>query len=174
MSQEESNLWNFMVEFYARPGVANACLQLQEKYKVDVPLFLAVLRAVAEGRAVSSDQIRALDVQCANWRETVIQPLRSVRTAMKAQSQLTDKMGAWELRENIKAIELRAEQLEIHRLERLIAELSLAESPAISQNMYLAARLLLETNGSIFAESLPTEANWIIDSLASSLDCARR
>lgn len=68
MSQEESNLWNFMVEFYAQPGVANACLQLQEKYKVDVPLFLAVLRAVAKGRAVSSDKIRVLDAQCANWR----------------------------------------------------------------------------------------------------------
>lgn len=41
-----------------------------------------------------------------------IKPLRSVRTAMKSRSPMTDEMEGWELRERIKAIELRSEQLE--------------------------------------------------------------
>ncbi len=90
---------------------------------------------------------------------------------MKSRSPMTDEMEGWELRERIKAIELRSEQLEILLLERLIAELPAAESPFALNDMHLAAGLLLETSGSIFPESLPTEANWIIDSLAGSFDC---
>lgn len=169
----DSELWTFMLEFYARPGVATACLRLQETYRLDVPLFLAVLRAVALGRGINADQILTIDKACTAWRDAVIRPLRSIRTAMKAEPRMVDEEMASKLREDIKTIELRAERIEIDMLEDLLAELPPAKSPDIVENLYLAAALVLDGQAPGRAETLPTEAIVIIDSLANFVGHAR-
>lgn len=44
-----TDLWTVMRKVYAMPGVAQACLELQERFELDVPLFLAVLQAAGKG-----------------------------------------------------------------------------------------------------------------------------
>ena len=172
--EERSGLWTFMLEFYALPGVAPACLRLQDTYQLDIPLFLAVLRAASLGTCLDAEEFRELDRKCAGWRDAVIRPLRSIRRAMKADAQLTAEDAAPELREDIKRIELRAERIEIDMLERLLAELPLADHPDIPGTLHSAARLMLGNQVSKRIESLPADAAMIVDTIASFAERARK
>jgi len=138
----QSHLWEFMLRFYARPGVAPACLRLQEACGLDIPLFLALLHATASGRVLDRPRIEILDRECAVWRETVVRPLRAIRSGMKSDPWMTLDTSVPELRERIKAVELSAERIEVEFLQRLIADLPTA-APSGDPDTHRAALFIL-------------------------------
>src|SRR5262249_29851992 len=108
-------LWQFSLALYARPGVPEACLALQDRHGVDVNLVLACLWAAASGRgALDRARIAALRADSEPWQRDVVAPLRAVRRRLK------DGPGP-AFRERLKALELEAERLEQQRLGAALA-----------------------------------------------------
>jgi uncharacterized protein (TIGR02444 family) len=106
--------WRFSLRFYERPGVAAACLDLQDGEGRDVNLLLyaAWLGVSGRGRPSAAD-LAAAEAAIAPWRREVVEPLQSVRRRVK------EEPGAAELYAALKAAELEAEQAAQHRLELL-------------------------------------------------------
>lgn len=103
--------WAFVLDFYARPGVSKACLELQENLGVDVPVLLhAVWLHCAFGSTPDADEVAALDAAVEPMRTHVIGPLRGVRHYIKAHPLGLPAQFMAELRKQIAEAELHAER----------------------------------------------------------------
>ena len=130
-------LWEFSVRLYARPGVAEACLELQDASGVNVPVLLLGAWLGRRSFALDARAIARIGADMAPWHDQVISPLRRLRRLLKdapppGPSQFTDA-----LRQRIKASELEAERIEIAHLEMLAGKLPRgATAPgALSDNL---------------------------------------
>jgi uncharacterized protein (TIGR02444 family) len=104
----------FAKSLYARFGVREACLYLQDEAGCDVILVLAGAWLGTQGRRLEPLEWRALDRELAPWRESVIEPLRSVRRYLKAHS---GEPGVGDLRERVQQAEIQAELRSLQWLE---------------------------------------------------------
>jgi uncharacterized protein (TIGR02444 family) len=105
--------WAFALEVYARPGVSDACLKLQNEAGVDVLMLLAVTFAAIRLRVLLTPaEITELDNACRPWREQIIRPLRAIRTGLKSGPAPAPSNDTEQLRSKIKVIELNAERLQ--------------------------------------------------------------
>jgi uncharacterized protein (TIGR02444 family) len=106
--------WDFSLALYAKPGVAPACLRLQERRGVDVNLLLFCLwLGRAKARRVSAADIAALRSHISVIHDEVVRPLRQARAALKrmlGQTALEAEIAA--LRAAVKRYELDAEHVE--------------------------------------------------------------
>ena len=59
--REESPFWRFSLRFYSRPGVASACLALQDEAGADVNVMLFLLFLAEHKRQVTKEDIARLD-----------------------------------------------------------------------------------------------------------------
>jgi uncharacterized protein (TIGR02444 family) len=76
--------WNFSLEIYAAEGVAEACLDLQERRGCDVNILLFCCWLGASGRpTLTADRLRALLKVSGPWQDEVVRPLRAVRRLLK-------------------------------------------------------------------------------------------
>jgi uncharacterized protein (TIGR02444 family) len=109
-----SDLWNFASYCYARPGVEQTCLRLQDE-GADVCLLFCALWL--ERRKVACDTARLEQLRgiAEPWQRQVVQPLRELRRGWKTES-ANDPAQA-RLREQVKALELEAEQELLRRLQ---------------------------------------------------------
>jgi len=117
---ESGHFWAFSLAVYARPGVAEACLRLQEARSLDVNLLLHALWCGALGHRITLPERRRLDEAAAPWHAGAVRPLRAVRRWLKTQEALP-AAEAEPLRAAVKAQELEAERLEQGLLESLLA-----------------------------------------------------
>src|SRR5262245_38373626 len=111
-SAQGSPFWRFSLQFYRQPGVADACITLQEESGVDVNLLLFLLWHAARQRAFAASDIAALEAKIGAWREATVVPLRAVRRALKSPPALIEPGTAEAFRTRIKAVELEAERLQ--------------------------------------------------------------
>lgn len=108
-------LWDFACALYAKPGVAQACLALQEECGADVPLLLAALWHGATGRgSLVAARARRWKTLARSWRKQIVAPLREARRALKTQ----EAAEAAALYAAVKRAELAAEKLQLEALER--------------------------------------------------------
>jgi uncharacterized protein (TIGR02444 family) len=107
-----NNVWTAMCDLYRAPAVAQLCVRLQDRYGVDVPLLLLLFHA---DQWEMECEIKAFLTDAALWREDVVRPLRTIRQAMKGSFTEHDEV---QLREAVKALELRAEHIHVSRLAR--------------------------------------------------------
>src|SRR4051812_18818938 len=116
MSENEqksgSPFWRFSLAFYRQPGVANACIALQEQSGVDVNLLLFLLWQATRRRPFAPAEVAALEDKIGGWREATVVPLRAVRTALRTPPALVEAGTAEAFRNRIKAVELEAERLQ--------------------------------------------------------------
>lgn len=113
----ESPFWRFSLRFYGRPGVAEACLALQDKSCADVNLLLFLLFLAERKRRLEAAEIARLDAAVSQWRESVVKPLRALRRGLKAGIEFIPGTVIETFRGQIKRLELESEQIEQHRLE---------------------------------------------------------
>jgi len=117
-SSEESGLtrkspfWRFSIKFYGVPGVAQACIELQDRAKVDVNLLFFLLWNATQGRALGNAEVAELDRMVGAWRDAAVVPLREVRRALKSPPPVMAADAAEGFRTRIKAVELEAERLQ--------------------------------------------------------------
>jgi len=106
--------WEFSLDVYARPGVADACIALQDETGLDVNLILFCLWAGAQGpgRLHQEDLGRALALT-SGWQEAVVKPVREARRAAKT-VKLAGGAGIFAVafQRDIAATELSAERVE--------------------------------------------------------------
>jgi uncharacterized protein (TIGR02444 family) len=123
-TDQGSPFWRFSLRFYRQPGVADACIALQDGCGVDVNILLFFLWLATARRCVSPDVAQAVCAKAAPWRDDVVAPLRAVRRRLKDGSGLVERGAAERLRTAIKAIELESERLQQEALFALAAGLA--------------------------------------------------
>jgi uncharacterized protein (TIGR02444 family) len=133
------SLWTFACKLYNEPAVKNACLQLQDDNDVNVPLLLTACWLIASSAKISSAHATQLQVIASDWNDSCIQSLRVLRQSMKSrlsnQENNDDDMAAWALvREQVKAVELSAEQQLLQQMERYVQQQMLPISKTESDN----------------------------------------
>ena len=109
---------------YGRDGVPDACLQLQNRHDLDVPvvLFAAFVGAVRR-QTLTASGVDAARARVDAWHHEVVRPLRAVRQRLKtgpppAPSDITAR-----LRSQVQKIEIEAELIELDQLGALIPAL---------------------------------------------------
>ena len=76
--------WNFSLEIYSSEGVAEACLDLQERRGCDVNILLFCCWLGASGRpTLTADRLRSILKASDVWQAEIVKPLRRVRRLLK-------------------------------------------------------------------------------------------
>ncbi|WP_137886432.1 TIGR02444 family protein [Pseudomonas sp. 2FE] len=109
-----SDLWSFTIRVYARPGVEQACLQLQQA-GADVCLLLCGAWLGQREVSCTAERLQQLTALAQPWQSTVIMPLRQLRQGWRAAATVDSALAT--LREQLKGLELAAEQQLLLRLE---------------------------------------------------------
>lgn len=109
-----TDLWNFAVNLYARPGVEAACLNLQDQ---GGNVCLLLCGAWLETRGVKPDATRVEHLQqlAEPWHRQVVTPLRVLRQQWRKAASVDPAQAR--LREQLKALELTAERELLERLQ---------------------------------------------------------
>jgi len=134
MAQTEtgSPLWRFSLGFYRRPGVADACIALQDGCGVDVNILLFCLWLATAKRRIGLAEAQAVCAKAGGWRDDVVVPLRRLRRRLKDGSALVEPAAAERFRTRIKAVELEAERLQLDALFGLAAGLRTPAAPSVA------------------------------------------
>ncbi len=108
MSTQLHNLhnpfWEYSLQVYQHPQVQACCLALQNDCALDVNVLLYAAWLASLNQEFTKEHLAQIEGEVGPWRSRVIQPLRELR------SQLRDFGPALTLREELKSLELRAEQ----------------------------------------------------------------
>jgi uncharacterized protein (TIGR02444 family) len=139
-SASGSPFWRFSLRFYRLPGVADACITLQENSGCDVNLLLFLLWHALLGRRLATEEIQRLEQDIAPWRDRTVVPLRAVRRALKSPPALVEAGTTEAFRTRIKAVELEAERLQQEAMyarvrETLLGEAALSVAQAARANV---------------------------------------
>jgi uncharacterized protein (TIGR02444 family) len=106
-------LWRFSLAFYARPGVSEALIALQDRAGCDVNLMLFALWLGVSGRNRLTKEELAIASRVARpISADIVEPLRALRRKLSSDPDA----DVYELREGIKALELAAEKIIQDRL----------------------------------------------------------
>ena len=114
--------WTWALEAYARPGAADLCLRLQDDFDQCVPYLLWAAWAAQEGRVLDAAALTAGADLSARWQTAAVSPLRQARRAMKPSVAGVEDAAREALRVQVKALELKAEQLLIDTLQTMAPE----------------------------------------------------
>lgn len=109
------SIWEWALEAYARPGVPEACLTLQDAHGQNTSLLLWAVYAEARDPDLLA---RAAEAARA-WDRTALVPLRAVRRGLKAAQPPVDDRAREALRGEVKRLELAAERLLLETLAGL-------------------------------------------------------
>ncbi|HWG70675.1 MAG TPA: TIGR02444 family protein [Steroidobacteraceae bacterium] len=107
-ARADTSLWAFSVSIYGRPGAAEECLSLQDRFGVNVNILLFSLYAASEfGALLSRDDICTADRAVAHWQTKVVEALRKVRRLLKQSDLRCESLLA-----QVADAELEAERME--------------------------------------------------------------
>lgn len=109
------SIWDWVLEAYARPGVPEATLALQDAHGQNTSYLLWAVWAEGPDAAALRQGAEAAKA----WDETVLKPIRRVRRALKPAFPSIGDEAREGLREDVKAAELRAERVLMEALEGL-------------------------------------------------------
>lgn len=116
----DNPLWQFACEFYARAGIETTLLTLQDEYGADINLILQALWLATLGKSWSA---ACIPVDYDPWMAEQVQPLRTMRRNMKVNWPEQKEKGFEDFRQQIKKLELKAEQFALCMLY-LVASIS--------------------------------------------------
>jgi uncharacterized protein (TIGR02444 family) len=121
MPDDDNPFWQFSLSLYGRPGIAEACLRLQDRDGLDVNVVLYCCWAASRGAALDGAAIAFLAACSAEWQARVTGPLRAVRRNLKTGVRPVALPDSAPLREAVKALELESERLFQNTLWRNVA-----------------------------------------------------
>ncbi len=108
----EAAFWSFAVEGYGRPGVKSRCLELQDRYAIDVLVLLFLCWRASCADALDGPRIRALLERSAPLARQLIGPLRAARRTLQCAAQANASADLAQAAVRLQAAELRAEYLQ--------------------------------------------------------------
>jgi len=113
-----SDFWDFSLALYGKPGVAPACLALQERHGLDVNVLMFCLWLAASGRGPASvATLHTAFAAAESWHVEVVRHVRALRRRLKSPVGAADQTLAQALRARIQKIEIDAEHIEQLTLE---------------------------------------------------------
>ncbi|MDP8916051.1 MAG: TIGR02444 family protein, partial [Pseudomonadota bacterium] len=121
MTEPRAGLWDWALEAYARPGVADACLALQDEQKQNVPLMLWVAWAAERGQGPDPAALQDGAALARTWQNAVIGPVRELRRRLKPPVPDVAESDRGAIRAQVKTTELDAERRLLLALEPLAA-----------------------------------------------------
>ena len=139
--------WAFSLALYDLPGVAPACLSLQDRRGLDVNLLLFCCWTAAEGRLLADADLRRAIHAVAPWREAVVSPIRAVRRQLKGGIPGIAAAEADALRRRVAEIEIEAERLAQQALAALSPAAVTDAAPATAQTALINLRDYLKLCG---------------------------
>ena len=108
-----SEFWDFSVTLYGKPGVAPACLALQERHGLDVNVLMFCLWLAQSGRGPAArEQLDGAFSAAARWHAEIVRSLRALRKRLKTPVGPADAALAQALRARIQKIEIDSEHIE--------------------------------------------------------------
>ena len=142
--QDTTSLWSFSLRFYSQPEIAQACLDLQDRFGADVNILLFGLWQANRGRRLSDSDVRNVIDLVAAWQENVVWPLRTVRRFLKTPAPGWSSQHVGLLCQGVKAEELQAEHLQQITMQTAFAELGEPDdaATAAASNMKTYADIL--------------------------------
>jgi uncharacterized protein (TIGR02444 family) len=153
-SGRPSPFWTFSLSFYRQGGVSEACLELQDRFGVDVNIVLFLLWTATLGRRLEASETRSLADKVRAWQSEVVVPIRNLRRFLKTPPPLLDEGTAELFRTKIKAVELESERLQQEAMFALAP--SLHYEPA--DNVVEAARTNLANYQSVLGRQFAIAA----------------
>lgn len=128
--------WNFSLELYGGDGVAEACLDLQERRGCDVNILLFCCWLGASGRpTLTAERLRAILKASDAWQGEVVRPLREVRKLLK------DRTWAAVLPETVDATRRRVADAELAAEHAEQLELASLHAPPADRDRPVDKRL---------------------------------
>lgn len=109
------SLWDWTLEAYARPGVAETCMALQDEYGQNTSFLLWAVWAEGPAPGALTEAARLGKA----WDAQTLKPLREVRRTLKAALPPIDDGAREALRDDVKSAELRAERVLMETFESL-------------------------------------------------------
>lgn len=147
MAEADLEFWKFSLALYDKPGVAPACIELQDRFGRDVIIALFCCWVGATGRGTITPQtLAAVEATVRPWRQQVVEPLRATRRALKGVA------GADDIYKRMKTVELEAER-EAHRKLAPMAAAPVASAGATDRRAAAAANLALYVGDSAAASA---------------------
>lgn len=144
----DNPLWEFALTFYARPGVQQTLLSLQNDAGMDVLLLLTALWLGKQQCLLPDSLAEAGDYF--RWREQVILPIRQARSHLNAEP-LRSQQAV--LRKQLLQSELQAEQEAIRLIFTWLQQQVLTEQADCSAvNLTLLQNITMADNGSVTAQ----------------------
>jgi len=140
MAKNTEGLWAFALRLYGRPGVGDACLVLQDRSGVDVPVLLFSAWLSKASVPLTERDLKRVDGLVKAWRDEVTIPLRAVRRRLKASSHPAPGQPAEDLRNDVKAAELASEKIELAILEAQRATLADTAPTSTRRNISVVVR----------------------------------
>jgi uncharacterized protein (TIGR02444 family) len=159
---DASPFWRFSLDVYARPGVAEACLDLQDACGADVNILLFLLWRAADADALPAAAVAQLDAAVREWRANVVVPLRTLRRRLKRGVPPIPREAAEPFRTGVKAMELTAERLQQDAMSGMAESLPARRAGSPSE----AARLSLAAYAELLGRTLPPGG---VDALTGAL-----
>jgi uncharacterized protein (TIGR02444 family) len=124
-----SAFWRFSLHLHGRPGVAPACLALQDRHGADVNLVLLALWLGTQGHRLDAAAGARLARLARRWQDPLVAPLRQVRRGLKRRCRTTTLPwpdAVEDLRRRLADVELGLEQVEQLLLEDAVGEIAAA------------------------------------------------
>ncbi len=159
-----SPFWQFSIKFYGVPGVAQACIELQDKANVDVNVLFFLLWNATQGRAFNAADVTEIERAIGPWRDMAVVPVRNVRRALKTPPDVMPPAAAESLRSRIKAVELEAERLQQEALYQLAQSSRLGRPSASSAR---AARDSVSSYQGVIGPFPPAPLDTLLSAFAS-------
>lgn len=156
----QSAFWDFSLEFYARPRVAPACIDLQDNAGVDVNVLLYLLFLARLGRQVDHRDVARIDAVALSWRNRVVTPLRTLRRDLKNGLAPADAAATAALLTDVKRVELEAERIEQQTIEVSIPAFTIG---ALAATPVEAARASLAAYGKFLGGLPPASINLLLE-----------
>jgi uncharacterized protein (TIGR02444 family) len=165
----KSPFWRFSVKFYAVPGVAPACIELQDQAKVDVNVLFFLLWNATEKRALSAVDVDEVERAIGAWRDMTVVPIRNVRRALKSPPPVMAADTAEGFRTRIKAVELEAERLQQEALYDMAQSGRLGQPAASAIE---AARISVSAYQGVIGPFPPGPLDAVLSAFAAFKDTA--
>ena len=166
---EEATFWNFSLRFYADKPVSHACLELQDRFGIDVNILLFLLWHASCGRRLTARDLQSVTEASSSWQTEVVRPLRAVRRYLKSFTTPNHSAEINALRQAVKKHELEAERMQQQFMESEFPQLG-----EVAKDYMTAARenlnLYMTQSHAIFASA---SVETLLDRLAA-MQSARR
>ena len=121
MTAENQSFWEWSQTIYARAGVADILLTLQDQYGLDINIILACIWTGDQQAALSVQDLAALFDFTENWAQKVTIPMRAVRRNLK-NDPLATEGAVKKLRSSVKKLELQSEEIIQHAMESYLRQ----------------------------------------------------